>query len=540
MLFFLRVVGVLTVFLTIIHPALAQSNSTTASHSASCKILTDAPSAADAAYWRGDYKNAASLYADAFSKDPKDSRSRQNQIDSLIAQNKIEDASNLADAWTSSEPANPRAILAASDVRFAEGDWLESYALSLKSQKLDPCMPEVYEAMAQYESLAGYRATARKHILLAHQLAPNDRVFRLEWINSLQNHDQRVAEYTSYLNDSKTIDEKRKRTLLDQATKWSAESENRCELVSSTGPATFPMTAIPGAFGIDSWGIEVALNGKKKILQIDTGASGLFLTKAATTGTGLTSVEVLRIGGFGDDAANSATRYRAASVHIAGLEFKNCYVDGLANFGVMGGGNEMGQRLDDGDGLIGADVFSRYLVTLDYIKHEVRLEPLPPLPNAGPATSLDPLGGRNDANWMAVDRYVAPQMQNWTKIYRRDHMLIIPTRISEANNKLFVADTGAESNLVDVKIAHEFTTSKEDILEFRGLSGTTKKSFQTGSFTLDFAGVRLPVKSMSAIDLSRFHGISGFIGYPTLQQLVMHIDYRDNLVLFEAPNSKKN
>jgi hypothetical protein len=34
-------------------------------------------------------------------------------------------------------------------------------------------------------------------------------------------------------------------------------------------------------------------------------------------------------------------------------------------------------------------------------------------------------------------------------------------------------------------------------------------------------------------------GISGFLGYPTLSQLVMHIDYRDDLVLFEAPNGKK-
>jgi hypothetical protein len=39
--------------------------------------------------------------------------------------------------------------------------------------------------------------------------------------------------------------------------------------------------------------------------------------------------------------------------------------------------------------------------------------------------------------------------------------------------------------------------------------------------------------------LSRFGGIHGFLGYPTLEQLVMHIDYRDNLVLFEAPNGHK-
>jgi hypothetical protein len=54
-----------------------------------------------------------------------------------------------------------------------------------------------------------------------------------------------------------------------------------------------------------------------------------------------------------------------------------------------------------------------------------------------------------------------------------------------------------------------------------------------GKFTLDFAGVRLPVKDMDSIDLGG--GIQGFLGYPTLSQLVVHLDYRDNLILFEEP-----
>jgi len=34
-------------------------------------------------------------------------------------------------------------------------------------------------------------------------------------------------------------------------------------------------------------------------------------------------------------------------------------------------------------------------------------------------------------------------------------------------------------------------------------------------------------------------GVHGVLGYPTLQQLVMHIDYRDNLVRFEAAAAHK-
>jgi hypothetical protein len=182
---------------------------------------------------------------------------------------------------------------------------------------------------------------------------------------------------------------------------------------------------------------------------------------------------------------------------------------------------------------------------VDYIKHEVRLDPLPnPEAGAKGEVKLDALGGRTDPDWMAVDRVITPATQSWAKIYRRDHMLIMPTRLSNGkdagHNRLFIVDTGADSNLIDVNVAKEVTKTNENTLtSMEGLSGKTNKVFDTGKFTLDFAGLRLPVTSMDAIDLSKFEGISGFLGYTTLEQLVMHIDYRDNLVLFEAPTARK-
>jgi hypothetical protein len=130
-------------------------------------------------------------------------------------------------------------------------------------------------------------------------------------------------------------------------------------------------------------------------------------------------------------------------------------------------------------------------------------------------------------------------MKNWTSIYRRGHELLIPTSINGKPAGLFVADTGSDGNMIDLSRAKGFTTTKYSIYEVMGLSGHTSLS-ETGGFTVDFAGLRLPVRSMDSMDLSSFgEGVTGFLGYPTLHQLVMHIDYRDNLVLFEAPNGKK-
>jgi hypothetical protein len=131
-------------------------------------------------------------------------------------------------------------------------------------------------------------------------------------------------------------------------------------------------------------------------------------------------------------------------------------------------------------------------------------------------------------------------MKNWTQIYRRGHLLYVPTRINGTINKPFIVDTGNFINLIDTNLAKTITKTQTGMLRTRGLSGVSDNLSEAGSFTADFAGIRLPVKSMDAQNLSHWgDGTAGFLGFPTLEQLVMHIDYRDNLVLFEGPAAKK-
>jgi predicted aspartyl protease len=505
-------------------------------HNAACKIDRTDPTETELAFYRRDYKKAADLAAAAYKADAADRRSRQLEIVSLINQGKLDDARKKTDAWTAAEPTNPTAIVTAGELRYAEGDWLESYALMLKALKTDPCLPAAYEGLANYESVAGYHATAQKHLTLAHQLQPNNEIIRLAWINTLSD-EQSADEFSKFFRESKTLDDKRRATLSVNLDKHRSLLKDRCELSSATGPMRIPMTPVyKDTVGIAYYGLEVAFNGHKRTLQIDTGASGFLVTHSVYAGMGLRKVGDVRTWGFGDQGSNAVEQYVADSVRIGGIEFKNCSVEALSNFSVMGGGH-IGERLDSGDGLVGMDIFSRYLVTLDYVKHEIRLEPLPQLPSDAPA-QLDALGGSPANDLSNYDRFKAPSMKNWTNVYRRGHEIIMPTVINGGKPALFIVDTGADTNLIDLGLAKQVTHSKDSISYMRGLSGTSKLS-EAGSFTVDFAGLRLPVTSMDSVPLSKFDGISGFIGYPTLEQLVMHIDYRDNLVLFEAPNAHK-
>ena len=392
--------------------------------------------------------------------------------------------------------------------------------------------------MARYETLAGYHAAARRHLVTAHRLKPKDQNIRFQWIESL---DQKPSldELTKFVQESKTIDDRRRKTLLKAIVRLESDQDNHCELAVVDGPVHIPMVPIYSDVDpsiIASYGLELSFNGRKRILQIDTGAHGILLSHTASNGLGLTKVDTGVTGGIGNDGATGTTIYRADSLRVGNLEFKNCTVESLVNFGFLGLNTEIGEHLDAKEGLVGADIFNRYLVTLDYLKHEIRLDPIPQNPKSPtPAAQLDVLGGSNDPNWMSVDRYIAPSMQSWTKVYRDGHQLYIPTRINSLpGNRLFLVDTGAFTSMIDTATAKLVTKNFETGDGAIGLSGAVSIG-ESGKFTLDFAGMRLPVKSMATINMAGAD-FKGFIGYPTLSGLVIHIDYRDNLMTFDAPH----
>ena len=98
--------------------------------------------------------------------------------------------------------------------------------------------------------------------------------------------------------------------------------------------------------------------------------------------------------------------------------------------------------------------------------------------------------------------------------------------------------------LISPPAAREVTkVSRDDSNGIRGIQGEVNKVYEAGKFTLAFAGLRLDSPSMTSIDTTKMSHdlgveVSGFIGAPALFQVVMHIDYRDNLVWCEYTAKK--
>ena len=275
-------------------------------------------------------------------------------------------------------------------------------------------------------------------------------------------------------------------------------------------------------------------------------AGGLLISRSIAKQAGLQEFSATEVGGVGDDGRKGGYTAYVDSIRIGSLEFHDCSVTVMDSRNVV-----------NIDGLVGTDVFSKFLVTLDYPLRKMVLGPLPPRPqDTGPTppslatdaeeNSANEHAGRNDEGKASPaaakgpqDRYIAPEMADWTKVYRMGNKLLIPATLNQTVQRLFLLDTGAFSTSISLDAARAVTKIHNDYpMEVRGLSGKVKQVYSTDNLTFDFANLRQLSNGIVAFDMSDLSKnmgleISGFLGITTLGQLQVKIDYRDALVKFD-------
>lgn len=100
----------------------------------------------------------------------------------------------------------------------------------------------------------------------------------------------------------------------------------------------------------------------------------------------------VRIGGVGDKGDAKGYAAYAGSIRIGSLEFRNCPVDVIDK-----------RSVTDEEGLIGADVFQRFLIEIDFPGRKLRLSQLPERPGEPQVkpsltTDEDDSGSESDPN----------------------------------------------------------------------------------------------------------------------------------------------
>jgi hypothetical protein len=425
-------------------------------------------------------------------------------------------------------------------VRFRRGEVDEAAMAFNQSSRLSPCNGVTHGDMARFLNLSGMYASAQRQLEFAHALSPNNADITARWKVShsvSMTPEQRLAALKQRLSSPSLTDQQTDAT---NAAIKAIESNEKgsCELVSPVTEAKQPMIAISPFGAPDKMyevGLGVEIDGKKRRLEIDTGASGLLLTSSVAKSAGLVPEVETKTNGIGDNGAAGTFVTHVDDIKIGKMEFHNCQVR------VLEPGNEL-EKTTDIDGLIGPDVFRDYVVTLDTPGMEVRLSPLPPRPGdqTAKATTLATSDSDDAAPVSpaesAKDRYIAPEMKDWTPVFRSAHMLIVPTTIGTAPVKLFILDSGSAQTLISLDAAREVAqVSGMAAPTIKGLNGEVQKVLVADKVTMGFAGLHQVVGGVTSIDTTAISrstgvGISGFLGFPTLRELVISIDYRDNLV----------
>ncbi len=147
---------------------------------------------------------------------------------------------------------------------------------------------------------------------------------------------------------------------------------------------------------------------------------------------------------------------------------------------------------------------------------------------------------------MPRDRYIAPEMADWTRVFRFGHSILVPTNVNDSKPMLFGLDTGAFANILSVRAGRQVgKVSSDDRLQVRGLNGEVKKVYSSDKATLRFGHLQQPSLEIVTLDLStlsRHTGteVSGFLGFAMLRLLEVELDYRDGLVDFKYDPKRMN
>lgn len=503
----------------------------------SCAVDGAAPAEAEQVLAR-DPARAEELYLAM----PPSSAAMAGVIRAKLAQKQLDEALKLAQKENSAHPDDPVLLTALGEVRYRRGEIVEASTLLSRSAQLDPCAGRTHYDISRYHQLNGMYASAEKELGFAHALSPKDPLITYGWGRA---HGERLTPGQHLLGLQKRVEtpglsEEEKHQLNAQIAAQQALAQGTCRLTEPVTSNKVPLLTMNNASSEEhsrASGLEIAFNGKKRHLVLDTGASGLSLTKTAAAALGLTPQADISVGGFGEQSRSGGYLSHVDTIRVGGMQFQNCMVEVI----------DTGTRMGSLDGLVGPDVFRDFVVTLDFPAGEMRLAPLPRRPDEM-AAAVELETGRDDwgggAGGGRKDRYVAPEMKDWFPLFRHDHLLIVPTSIGKGLNKLFVLDTGSEVNLISPEAAREIGRLSIDDGSVTGLSGKSRQTYNGGMVTLVFANIRQQIGSMMAVNLPDVTAgevqISGFLGYESLRQLKIEIDYRDNLVRFTfAPHIDK-
>jgi Flp pilus assembly protein TadD len=453
-----------------------------------------------------------------------------------LKQNKVNDAFDAASMAVALTPGKTPAITAMGEVYFRLGKMSQAELSFLNPLQACDVDPRSYLGLAKiYRATSNYKRAANA-VAQAYKIDPEDPDVERAYMNTLARGDM-IKFLRAYLSRETNDDAEHRKNLEHELAILEDEigqTGHRCHLTSKITATQTPLETLRnGPTQIRGYGLKVTVNGATAKLRLDTGAGGITIDKRIADKAGVKKIVEQNATGIGDKGPAAGYIGFADSIRIGDLQFEGCYVDVI----------ERNSLVDD-DGLIGSDVFSSYLVDIDFPDTKFKLTQLPPYPDEAPAEAT--LESQPSVASHFHDRFIAPEMKGYTAVYRFGHALLIPTHVNDSPPMLFLIDTGSFDNTITPGAAKQVTKiTRDDNVKVKGISGEVKEVYRADKTNLQFAHLKQDRQDLITFGMDHFSNsvgteLSGILGFRMLVMLDIKIDYRDGLVDFTytPPGSK--
>jgi tetratricopeptide (TPR) repeat protein len=466
------------------------------------------------------FENASSLYSKLVGEQPEQSDAWYGLVRAEIAAHHSSQAYAAAEQALAKAPQTAGAETAAGLAMFRRGNFSSAESHFRAALAIKPDYPGALEGMASLYYAVSRAKTGQDLLLRAFRHAPDDPRLMLAYANTLKGPEH-IAALDAVLAKLDPAAEQARNLRAHIANDRALGDRKLRRLVSPYESSRIKLSLIRnGPDHPRGWGLRLMLNQKESVkLLLDTGASGIAVSPklAEKAGLQVISGESSDAKGIGDKNPLSQISYLASEIRAGDVVFADYPVSVFRN-----------AQSADFDGLIGADVFARFLIKIDFPKLELSLEPRPRNPDiggdAGPVDAVPPAPG-------------------FFRVYRVGNHLAVPTNIEGGRTgvhaALFLLDSGSSANLIDTETAREATSvSSDSRIIVKGIQGKVDKTSLTNQVSLLFAGFKQENPSLIAISLEKMSdsmgiGFGGLLGMPVLANLAVTIDYREGTVKME-------
>jgi tetratricopeptide (TPR) repeat protein len=471
----------------------------------------------------GKFPAAAEAFKGITSSDPESALAYVGLARVYLALKQPDEAAAAASKAAKLKPDLDAAHVALGEVYFRQGKMADAENEFTPLVKANTKEARAYLGLSLLYHAASYYRHAKLQIDRAHDLDAADPDIQRSWMRTLSRAEQ-LRALAAYLGEFPNEEAERHASQIERLNILQ-ESIHPCRLATKANRAEIKMEPLRyDPSHLRAYALGVKINGASSQLVLDTGASGLVINRKLAEKAGVKPITDATVKGVGDKVAPGAFVGHADAITIGNLEFQDCYVKVIDRGSVA-----------EEDGLIGADIFSDFLVELNFPDSKIRLSELPPRPpDTDPESKLKGF----------EDRYVAPEMKEYTKVFRFGHLLLVQTHLNDLPANLFLLDTGAFSNIISPAAARQVTKiSSDGDTTVKGLNGAVKNVFRADDLMLSFGHLRqrnLDIVAFDTKSISDSIGVevSGTLGFAMLRLLDIKIDYRDGLIDFSYDRNR--